>query len=55
MCVRPTRLTRRPGAASLIVVESVVISARILREGMAAGWFTGKSLSTYLPAVPPLK
>lgn len=26
------------------------ISARIIVRGMAAGWFTGKSLATYLPA-----
>lgn len=26
------------------------IAARILREGMAEGWFTGKRLSSYLPA-----
>lgn len=27
------------------------VAARIMRRGMQEGWFTGKSLSTYLPAV----
>lgn len=27
------------------------IAAKIMRRGMQEGWFTGKSLSTYLPAV----
>lgn len=27
------------------------IAAAIMRQGMQAGWFTGKSLETYLPAV----
>ena len=26
------------------------VAARIMRQGMLEGWFTGKSLSTYLPA-----
>jgi putative chitinase len=28
-----------------------VIAARIMREGMEHGWFTGRSFSSYLPAV----
>jgi putative chitinase len=27
------------------------IAAKILREGMTSGWFTGKSFSSYLPAI----
>jgi hypothetical protein len=26
------------------------IAARVLREGMVDGWFTGKSFASYLPA-----
>lgn len=27
------------------------VAAKIMREGMKDGWFTGKSLSTYIPAI----